>query len=113
MFVYINLNIAFLFRLSLGFCSLLWLDNYSKVCGVYKSQCEYLKPRYLTMHERIVDVGFLGKWLVIGKKMEEFDINPQEWAESGAEEESVVKSYLKSVQLRVNQLNSNIKSIVG
>ncbi|XP_045602244.1 mitochondrial import inner membrane translocase subunit Tim29 [Procambarus clarkii] len=68
-------------RLSLGFCSLLWVDNYSKVCGVFKSQCEYLTPQYLTFHERIMDVGFFGTWWGIDAKMKEFDINPEEWVE--------------------------------
>ncbi|KAG7164477.1 mitochondrial import inner membrane translocase subunit Tim29-like [Homarus americanus] len=72
-------------RLSLGFCSILWVDNYSKVCGVFKSRCEYLKPRLLTFHERIMDVGFLGSWWIIDKKMEEFDINLEEWTETDAE----------------------------
>ncbi|XP_027237089.1 mitochondrial import inner membrane translocase subunit Tim29 [Penaeus vannamei] len=66
-------------RLSIGLFSFLWVDNYSKVCGVFKSRCDYLKPRYLTFHERIMDIGFLGQWWVIDKKMEEFDINPNEW----------------------------------
>lgn len=46
---------------------------------MFKSRCDYLKPRYLTFHERIMDIGFLGQWWVIDKKMEEFDINPNEW----------------------------------
>lgn len=71
--------LQYLFRLSIGFFSFLWVDNYSKVCGVFKSRCDYLKPRYLTFHERIMDVGFAGQWWVINKKMEEFDINPNEW----------------------------------
>ncbi|XP_071526402.1 mitochondrial import inner membrane translocase subunit Tim29 [Panulirus ornatus] len=75
-------NHGLLRRLSLGFCSFLWVDNYSKVCGLFKCQCEYLKPQYITFHERIMDVGFLGRWWIIDKKMEEFDINPQEWAEN-------------------------------
>ncbi|XP_064084366.1 mitochondrial import inner membrane translocase subunit Tim29-like [Macrobrachium nipponense] len=71
-------------RLSLGIVSLMWVDNYSKVCGVFKSRCEYLQPRYLTFHERVVDIGFLGNWWILEKKMEEFDINPDEWKESDA-----------------------------
>lgn len=75
-------------RLSIGIFSLLWVDNYAKVCGVFKSRCEYLQPRYLTFHERVMDVGFLGTWWVIKKKMEEFDINPLEWAESNTQGEA-------------------------
>lgn len=70
-------------RLNLGFMSLLWVDNYGKVCGVYKTQCEYLKPRYLTFHERIIDIGFLGSWWILEEKMKEFDVNPSEWDENG------------------------------
>ncbi|MPC58985.1 uncharacterized protein E2C01_053000 [Portunus trituberculatus] len=65
-------------RLSLGICSFLWVDNYSKECGVFKSQCGYLKPRYLTFHKRVQDVGFLGHWWRTRRLMEEFDINHQE-----------------------------------
>ncbi|KAK7086548.1 hypothetical protein SK128_025884 [Halocaridina rubra] len=75
-------------RSSLGIVSLLWIDNYAKFCGVYKSRCDYLKPRYVTFHERVVDIGFLGTWWILNKKMEEFDINPNEWVESTVQDES-------------------------
>ncbi|KAK8393959.1 hypothetical protein O3P69_006273 [Scylla paramamosain] len=65
-------------RLSLGICSFLWVDNYSKECGVFKSQCGYLKPRYLTFHQRVQDMGFLGHWWRTEQLMEEFDVNHQE-----------------------------------
>ncbi|KAK4309720.1 hypothetical protein Pmani_018650 [Petrolisthes manimaculis] len=89
-------------RLSLGFCSFLWVDNYSTVCGVFKSQCEYLKPRYLTFHERILDVGFLGRWWVIDTKMDEFDINPQEWLGSSPED-SNIKIFWNTVKNKLSQ----------
>ncbi|KAG0730484.1 Mitochondrial import inner membrane translocase subunit Tim29 [Chionoecetes opilio] len=65
-------------RLSIGICSFLWVDNYSKECGVFKSQCGYLKPQYLTFHERVQDVGFLGRWWWTHQRMREFDVNHQE-----------------------------------
>ena len=33
--------------------------------------------------ERIVDVGFLGNWWFTNKAMEEYDVNQDEWDESG------------------------------
>ena len=58
---------------------MMWIDNYSKSCSLYKTQCSYLKPRYLTFYKRIVDVGFVGCWWNLYYLMEEFDINPKEW----------------------------------
>lgn len=40
----------------------------------------------MTFHERIMDIGFLGRWWIIDKKMEEFDINPHEWTKNIVEE---------------------------
>ncbi|XP_012060021.1 PREDICTED: uncharacterized protein C19orf52 [Atta cephalotes] len=66
-------------RLNLGILSLIWLDNYDKNCSSYKAVCPYLKPRYVTFYERIVDVGFLGKWWVLDRKMKNYDVNEAEF----------------------------------
>lgn len=74
-------NAGLVRRLSFGAFSVIWIDNYNKVLGLYKSNCSYLKPRYVTFYERIVDVGFINKWWVISNKMKDYDINPNEWNE--------------------------------
>ncbi|KAG5317038.1 TIM29 translocase, partial [Acromyrmex heyeri] len=66
-------------RLNLGVLSLIWLDNYDKYCSSYKAVCPYLKPRYITFYERIVDVGFLGKWWILDRKMKDYDVNEAEF----------------------------------
>lgn len=66
-------------RLNLGILSFIWLDNYDKDCFLYKAVCPYLKPRYVTFHERIVDVGFLEKWWLLDRKMKDYDINEVEF----------------------------------
>ena len=70
---------SYYFRINLWFFSLLWIDNYSKSCSLYKAQCSYLKPRYLTFHQRIVDFGALDCWWNIHYKMNEFDVNVDDW----------------------------------
>lgn len=65
--------------LNLGLFSLIWLANYHPDCGIYPSQCEYLKPGVLNFHKRVIDVGFLGKWWNIRRYMIDFDINPKEF----------------------------------
>lgn len=62
-------------RLSLGVCSFLWIDDYDRALGLYKTTCEYLEPDYLTWHKRIIDVGFLNTWWTIKNKMIDYDIN--------------------------------------
>lgn len=57
----------------------MWIDNYDKDCFLYKTVCPYLKPRYLTFHERIIDVGALDKWWVLETKMKDYDVNESEF----------------------------------
>ncbi|CAD6221290.1 GSCOCG00005131001-RA-CDS [Cotesia congregata] len=73
------LNENIIRRLTLGLVSFIWLDNYSDSCALYKTTCTYLKPKYLEFHQRIVDVGFLGKWWVLDHKMKDYDINDSEF----------------------------------
>lgn len=35
------------------------------------------------LRERVVDVGFLGHWWMMERRMKDFDINPNEWDEQG------------------------------
>uniref|UniRef100_A0AAG5CYH0 Mitochondrial import inner membrane translocase subunit Tim29 n=1 Tax=Anopheles atroparvus TaxID=41427 RepID=A0AAG5CYH0_ANOAO len=64
-------------RLSLGVVSFIWLDNYDKGLAIYKAMCPYLQPRYLTFHQRIIDVGFNGKFWTLERKMVDYDINEE------------------------------------
>lgn len=62
-------------RLNLGIFSLLWLDNYDRALGLYKTTCKFTQPELLSWHKRIIDIGFFDKWWKIEKKMIDFDIN--------------------------------------
>ncbi|CAH0385542.1 unnamed protein product [Bemisia tabaci] len=65
--------------MSLGIISLIWLDDHSSELCVYKAICPHLGLDYFSFHQRILDVGFLGRWWILEKKMEDYDINPDEW----------------------------------
>lgn len=84
-------------RLNIYVCTFLWVDNYGKDHGIYKAQCSYLKPQYLTFHERILDVGFMGRWWIIGKMREDFDINVHEWNDN-RESEKVASNIIVNVK---------------
>ncbi|XP_022239620.1 mitochondrial import inner membrane translocase subunit Tim29-like isoform X2 [Limulus polyphemus] len=72
-------NQGLLHRASCGPFSVIWVDNYHPDCSLYDARCSYLKPRYLTFYERIVDVGIFGKWWNLRKMMIDYDVNPEEW----------------------------------
>lgn len=68
-------------RMNLGVVSLIWLDDYDKMCSSYKASCPYLKTRYLTFYQRVVDIGFLDKWWILENKMEDYDVNEAQFSD--------------------------------
>lgn len=66
-------------KINLGILSLIWIDNYDENCSLYKAVCPYLKPRYVTFYNRIVDIGFLDKWWMLENKMKDYDVNEAEF----------------------------------
>lgn len=70
-------NAGILRRFTFGVFSVIWLDNYSRAVSMYKANCTYLKPQYLTWHQRIIDVGVLGRWRKLEQKMIDFDVNDE------------------------------------
>ncbi len=41
----------------------MWVVDYSPELGIYAARCEFLKPGWLDMRQRIIDIGFLGEFL--------------------------------------------------
>lgn len=73
-------NAGVLKRFTIGFFSLMWVDNYGEGVDLFEAQCKYLKIGWLEWRHRVVDVGVLGRWWVLDDRMKDYDINPQEWA---------------------------------
>ncbi|CAL7941807.1 unnamed protein product [Xylocopa violacea] len=67
-------------HMNLGIISLIWLDDYDKMCSLYKAVCPYLQVQYATFYQRVVDVGFLDKWWVLESKMKDYDTNEAEFS---------------------------------
>lgn len=72
-------NAGLIRNFSFGIFSVMWIDDYDSAVALYKANCSYLQPQYLTMYQRIIDVGFLGRWWFIENKMKDYDVNPSEW----------------------------------
>lgn len=63
---------------SLGIISFMYTSELNNSCDLYKAHCQYLKPSYLSMFTKIVDVGFMGKWWNTHIKTTNYDVNPLE-----------------------------------
>lgn len=67
---------------SFGIFSIVYNGEYAQALEVYKKQCDYLHPSYLTFFkEKVVDIGFLNYWYFLNKAMEDYDVNPDEWVD--------------------------------
>lgn len=75
-------NSGILRRLNFGVGSIIWIDDQSKELGLYKRNCKYLKPQISSFNQRIVDIGFLGKWWRINSYIKDYDVNADEWETS-------------------------------
>lgn len=60
---------------SLGIISFMYTSELNDSCDLYKAHCSYLKPSYLSLFSRIVDVGFMGKWWNTYIKTTNYDVN--------------------------------------
>ncbi|KAK6990523.1 Mitochondrial import inner membrane translocase subunit Tim29 [Biomphalaria glabrata] len=64
---------------SLMLCSLVWLSDYCEDLDLYEAQCKYTQLPWYEFHKKIVDVGFLGKFIKLSDKMKNYDVNEDEW----------------------------------
>ena len=69
-----------LHRINLMFLTVLVRKEYSANLSVYEANCKYLQPSYLDyLTNGIVDIGIANKWILLDRKLKDFDINPDEW----------------------------------
>ena len=73
---------GYLRYVNLGLVAIILRRNYSPLCSNYHETCQHLLPRYWTVLERVVDVGFWGRWRNLDKEMIDFDINDEEFEKS-------------------------------
>ncbi|KAH8409305.1 hypothetical protein KR009_012315 [Drosophila setifemur] len=61
--------------LSLGICTILWVDMYDEDDCTYPATCEYTTVGLLNFHERVIDVGFWNQFWRLNWKMRNYDVN--------------------------------------
>ncbi|EHB12944.1 hypothetical protein GW7_13285 [Heterocephalus glaber] len=66
-------------HVNLGLFSLLYEAPFDGQASLYRARCRYLQPRWVDFPGRILDVGFVGRWWVLGARMRDCDINHDEF----------------------------------
>ncbi|XP_053147791.1 mitochondrial import inner membrane translocase subunit Tim29 [Hemicordylus capensis] len=64
---------------SLLFFSLMYEVPFDASADLYQVHCKYLKPRWTEFPKCVLDVGFWGRWWVLHSKMQNSDINDEEF----------------------------------
>ncbi|KAL2101265.1 hypothetical protein ACEWY4_003026 [Coilia grayii] len=65
--------------ISLGVASLEYQADYDPDASLYEANCSALSVPWRQLPERVVDVGFAGRWWVLDTKMKDYDINEDEF----------------------------------
>lgn len=63
---------------NVGIASLIIRKHHSTYCSNYHKTCPSLQPRSWTVHERVVDIGVWGQWLLLETEMKDYDINSEQ-----------------------------------
>lgn len=68
------MNRGLIRNLNLGVCSIMWLADYDAQLSLYKTTCSYTGVQYSKFPDRVIDVGFWGKWWNLRNKMIDYDV---------------------------------------
>ncbi|GFR71360.1 mitochondrial import inner membrane translocase subunit Tim29 [Elysia marginata] len=64
---------------SLGILSLVWISEYRDELDLYSAKCKHTNLPWYQWHEKVVDIGILGKFMTLNKLMKDYDVNISEW----------------------------------
>ncbi|XP_029014053.1 mitochondrial import inner membrane translocase subunit Tim29 [Betta splendens] len=66
-------------HISLGLLSLIYYADFDPNVTLYEAQCSNLSVRWRDLPQRVLDVGFAGRWWNLDSKMQDYDINEEEF----------------------------------
>ncbi|NXD89104.1 TIM29 translocase, partial [Halcyon senegalensis] len=64
--------------------------------ALYPARCRHLRPRWRELPGRVLDVGFCGRWWVLGARLRDCDVNEEEFAALPARLRRVESHHLRS-----------------
>ncbi|KAM3864036.1 mitochondrial import inner membrane translocase subunit Tim29 [Diretmus argenteus] len=66
-------------HVGLGLLSLVYRADHDPGVSLYEAQCSNLSVPWRELPERVLDVGFVGRWWILESKMKDYDINEEEF----------------------------------
>ncbi|XP_069577690.1 mitochondrial import inner membrane translocase subunit Tim29 [Brachyistius frenatus] len=64
---------------SLGLLTLVYRADYDPDAALYEARCSGLSVPWRELPERVLDVGFVGRWWILDSKMKDYDVNEAEF----------------------------------
>lgn len=65
-------------RRNLFLFSVIERNSYGENVDLFAANCSHLTPWY-EWPKRVVDVGVWGRWMILEKEIEDFDVHPENW----------------------------------
>lgn len=91
-------NQGCLHHLSLGLFSLVYSSDNDTDSALYEARCSNLSVPWRELPNRVLDVGFVGRWWVLEKKMEDFDVNEAEYKHLPAHMQATLPPSVQEVE---------------
>ncbi|XP_012889399.1 PREDICTED: uncharacterized protein C19orf52 homolog [Dipodomys ordii] len=83
-------------HVNLGLCALVYEAPFDAQASLYQARCRHLQPRWVDFPGRILDVGFVGRWWILGTRMRDCDVNDDEFLHLPAHLRVVGRNHLHS-----------------
>jgi hypothetical protein len=64
---------------NVGLFSLVWLSDDRDELDLYSAKCNHVHVPWYQWYKRIVDMGILGKFVILSRKMQNYDIDEEAW----------------------------------
>ncbi|KAJ8254220.1 hypothetical protein COCON_G00208320 [Conger conger] len=64
---------------SLGVASLTYRADYDPTASLYEARCSFLSVPWAELWDRVLDVGFAGRWWFLDARMKDHDVNEEQF----------------------------------
>lgn len=64
---------------SLGLLCLIYRVDFDKDAVLYEARCANLSWPWRELPQRVLDIGFAGRWWILNSKMKDYDVNEEEF----------------------------------
>lgn len=85
-------------HVSLGLFSLVFRYDFDPDVTLYEAQCSNLSVPWKELPERMLDVGFVGRWWILDSKMKDYDVNNEEFKHLPAHMQATLPPSVEEVE---------------